>query len=343
MKAFHFSSKNSIWIYLFISFSWALCHSLLLHYLGLSWEISIVDSAINTAFLSLISASTYNALNNYLPSRSNSFYLVIWTITLALISALGSHYLLKQFILLDQYESFLEKSLPIRICIDFLLLGVCILSSWLLNTIKAQDEALNRKAKASRLMKEAELNNLRQQLQPHFLFNSLNSINALIVIKPEEARQMIQKLSDFLRGSLRKDDLELIAFSEELQHLQLYLDIEKVRFGNRLNIEITDLKTSELKLPPLLLQPIVENAIKFGLYDTTETITIKIKTTFQNNNLVIEIENPFDPNTAKSAQGTGFGLSSIHRRLYLIFGRKDLLETQINNAQFITTLTIPQS
>ena len=120
------------------------------------------------------------------------------------------------------------------------------------------------------MAKESELFKLRQQLQPHFLFNSLNSINALIGNRPDEARKMVQQLSDFLRGTIKKEETQWVTLQEEMQYLQLYLDIEKVRFGNRLStaIEIGE-DVSEMTLPALILQPIVENAIKFGLYDTT--------------------------------------------------------------------------
>ena len=100
---------------------------------------------------------------------------------------------------------------------------------------KEEKNINERKIDAERLTKEAELFKLRQQLQPHFLFNSLNSINALISVQPEQARKMIQQLSDFLRGTLKKEDQQWVNLSEELQYLQLYLDIEKVRFGHRLS------------------------------------------------------------------------------------------------------------
>ena len=180
-------------------------------------------------------------------------------------------------------------------------------------------------------------------LQPHYLFNSLNSISALTIVKPEEARRMIQQLSDFLRGTLKRDDQQISMLAEELEHLQLYLEIEKVRFGHRLNTVIeADENCLQMKIPSLLLQPIVENAIKFGLYDTIENVTIKIKVLKHNSDLQIQISNPFDPDTAATGKGTGFGLDSIKRRLFLIFGRTDLLHTQNQNSNFILTMNIPQ-
>jgi LytS/YehU family sensor histidine kinase len=206
-----------------------------------------------------------------------------------------------------------------------------------------QKEQEQRKSDAERLAREAELYKLRQQLQPHFLFNSLNSISALAGSKPEEARKMIHQLSDFLRGTLRKEEEQWVNLGEELQHLQLYLNIEKVRFGHRLSTEISYREEcTGLLLPPMLLQPVVENAIKFGLYDTIETVIITVQASCINNQLVITIQNPFDPATANPRQGTGFGLSGVQRRLFLLFGRNDLLETKAEQALFTTILTIPQ-
>ena len=193
------------------------------------------------------------------------------------------------------------------------------------------------------LSREAELFKLRQQLQPHFLFNSLNSISALTGSQPEKARHMIQQLSDFLRGTLKKDDQKWSTLEEEIQYLRLYLDIEKVRFGHRLQTEIIfDDALQSLKLPALLLQPVVENAIKFGLYDTYGDVLITLRATQENNYLKIMVQNPFDPETSQPLKGTGFGLSSVQRRLFLLFARHDLLQTQKDEQNFITTILIPQ-
>jgi LytS/YehU family sensor histidine kinase len=167
----------------------------------------------------------------------------------------------------------------------------------------------------------------------------------LIGSQPKDARKMIQQLSDFLRSTLKKDDQEWVTLEEEIQQLALYLEIEKMRFGHRLATSIHyEEETGQLKLPPMLLQPIVENAIKFGLYDTTEAVTIKINADANNNLLVITVQNPFDPQTTPPRKGTGFGLSGLQRRLYLLFARHDLLQTQSNhNNLFTTTLKIPQA
>src|SRR5205085_4260383 len=151
----------------------------------------------------------------------------------------------------------------------FLMIAAMTMMSLLWFTQQNQEEENERKLDMERLAREAELNKLRHQLQPHFLFNSLNSISALTGSQPEKARHMIQQLSDFLRGTLKKDEQQNTSFEEELQYLRLYLDIEKVRFGYRLQTKITyEEDTLQMQLPSMLLQPLVENAIKFGLYDT---------------------------------------------------------------------------
>jgi LytS/YehU family sensor histidine kinase len=241
------------------------------------------------------------------------------------------------------YSVFFNRSWAVRFDIVFLQVACMSILSILWYSAEEKQEDRQRRNDAERLAKEAELFKLRQQLAPHFLFNSLNSISALIVSHPEQARKMIQQLSDFLRGNLKKEEQQWVPLSEELQYLELYLDIEKVRFGHRLS---TDIRCEDgclgMRLPPMLLQPIVENAIKFGLYDTTKSVTIAIRARLYGNYVRIEVENPFDPETSRPKKGTGFGLTSIQRRLYLLFARPDLLETRVDNHLFTTIVRIPQ-
>lgn len=241
------------------------------------------------------------------------------------------------------YLLFLKASANIRFWMAFLLAGCMAMICLLWYSQKEQQQMEQRRLEAEKLQREAELFKLRQQLQPHFLFNSLNSISALTGTQPERARHMIHQLSEFLRGTLRKEEQHWNTLEEEIQYLQLYLDIEKVRFGHRLQTEVIySNEAAVLKIPALLLQPVVENAIKFGLYDTIENVLITINATAESNYLKIAIQNPFDPETSQPLKGTGFGLSSITRRLFLLFARHDLLKTQKDDKQFLTTILIPQ-
>jgi LytS/YehU family sensor histidine kinase len=240
------------------------------------------------------------------------------------------------------YVSFLEESMAIRFDFAFLLTGCVALMSMLWYSLDEQKQYQERKADAEKLAKEAELYKLRQQLQPHFLFNSLNSISALAGNQPQLARKMIQQLSDFLRGTLKKEEYMWVSLEEELQHLELYLEIEKVRFGNRLSTYVSmEPAAAKLLLPPMILQPVVENAIKFGLYDTIDSILIRIEAMHADGILIIRVENPFDPETS-APEGTGFGLRSLERRLYLLFARNDLLSTEVKGNLFTSIVKIPQ-
>jgi len=315
-----------------------------LRYFGLSWETAIIDSVISNFLLLFAGILILQTLRYYLPRGGQ--YINIFSICLILTVA---WFLLIKWLLsiyLYQNESsgdFLLHSSPIRFGIGFLLLGCVTLIGILWYTQQEQKDKEEIKRDAEKMAKEAELFKLRQQLQPHFLFNSLNSINALIGSRPEEARKMVHQLSDFLRGTLKKDEAQWISLQEELQYLELYLGIEKVRFGNRLStkIQVTD-NVANYKLPALLLQPLMENAIKFGLYDTTGETMIQLYASEQDKNLLIKIMNPYDPETSAPQKGTGFGLQSVKRRLYLLFARNDLLTTQTHENTFITIIKIPQ-
>ena len=283
-------------------------------------------------------------LGFYQPKNEKMFFILlltfVFTIVIIYISKYGLNYL---FINEKVYILFLGFSLPFRFLIAFLCLGWCALSNILWYRLEEQSETQNRLLTAQNLAKEAELNKLRHQLQPHFLFNSLNSVFALTIVNPTEAGNMIMKLASFLRGTLKRDDEVWVKVAEEMEYIQLYLDIEKVRFSHRLNVDVAiGENTFDLCLPGTLLQPIVENAIKFGLYNTSAAITITIRVKLENNALVICVSNPYDPEIT-ATKGTGFGLSSVRRRLYLLFADHNLLTTASENDNlYITTLKIPQ-
>lgn len=324
---------------------WATLQAILINNFGFDLKISVVDSLVTNIQLMGGCWLVNNLLKFYLPQKDKYWYILIMSAGLSGAILLNTKWILTTF-LSDQaaYASFISNSLPVRFGISFLLIGCMTILCVLWYTVEEEKENQQRKADVERLTREAELFKLRQQLQPHFLFNSLNSISALVGSQPEEARKMIHQLSDFLRGNLKKEEQKWVAVSEELQYLQLYLEIEKVRFGHRLSTNIDmEPDSMAMKMPPMLLQPIVENAIKFGLYDTTESITISITGKVQDSSLEILVQNPFDPETSYPKQGTGFGLNSVKRRLYLLFGRNDLLDTSATENIFTTTVKIPQT
>jgi sensor histidine kinase YesM len=316
--------------------------ALVLYWFGLSWQASICDSLISNGLLLMFCILMLNSLRYYSPGISQYMNILGICLVFTLFWFLLTKWLLGLTLgSYENYEFFLRRSLTIRFSLALLVLGIiCMIGITWFNwqELQANEE---RKTDAEKLAKDAELFKLRQQLQPHFLFNSLNSINALIGNNPEQARKMVQQLSDFLRGSIRKEENQFISFTEELEYLKLYLEIEKVRFGYRLKTEIDVVEESlNWKMPALLLQTLMENAIKFGLYGTTGEVLISLRARVADNHLVVAIVNPFDPDM-QSPKGTGFGLKSVRRRLYLLFGRNDLLEINQTNNAFEVIFRIP--
>ncbi|MGZ8556735.1 MAG: sensor histidine kinase [Chitinophagaceae bacterium] len=319
-------------------------HVILLYWYDFPLNVAIVDSLISNVPLLWVCLLVINTIRYYLPGREQYLNILVMCIVLTILWLLLSKWLLALSLnSFSNYQEFLSRSLIIRFSIGFLVLGIVTMMGINWFTWQEYQKNEERKTDAEKLAKDAELFKLRQQLQPHFLFNSLNSINALIGNRPEEARKMVQQLSDFLRGTIKKEETQWVNLEEELQYLQLYLDIEKVRFGNRLATIIDISKaTQPMKLPALILQPVVENAIKFGLYDTTGETIIRMETSVSGNELIIKVSNHFDPETSSPKQGTGFGLKSVQRRLYLLFARNDLLVTEAKDNIFTTVVKIPQ-
>jgi two-component system LytT family sensor kinase len=338
-----FSNFNFKKTFAIIWIIWFMLHSYSLYSFGIDWKIAIQDGALSSMITGIFCWFISNNLAYYQPKPNKYSYIIIWCLFLALFVCLFIKVLFPEIISTEaDYITFLNSSLTIRFGFAFLLIGWMAMISVLWYNQQEKEELEMRRNEVDKLNKEAELSSLREKLQPHFLFNSLNSISALTFSKPAEARKMINQLSDFLRGTIRKDD-QLTTLETEINHLKLYLEIEMVRFGHRLDTQIscTDV-ASNLLIPPMILQPLVENAIKFGLYDTIDKVTITISCNFENSLLNISITNPFDPSTAYPNNGTGFGLASVKRRLSLIYNRKDLLQTSTSNQEFTTTISIPQ-
>lgn len=322
---------------------WTIVQSITLFWYEIPLYYAIIDSIISAATITVACYVVANALHYYQPGNEKVLYILVWVLSLSVFSIVIIRYGIGWSIPNNDYQQFVDYSILLRFLAASLLIGWMALMNVLWNIQQNNSESEKRKVDAEKIAREAELYNLRQQLQPHFLFNSLNSVIALISTKPEQARTMVFQLSDFLRGTLHKDDQKLLGLMEEVEHLQLYLDIEKVRFGHRLNVDIhIDETIRDSQLPAMIVQPLLENAIKYGLYDTISQVDIKINVQRKDNMLMIQISNPFDPENIHIQKSSGFGLRSVERRLFLIYGRTDLLQTRAEKETFTATITIPQ-
>jgi two-component sensor histidine kinase len=181
--------------------------------------------------------------------------------------------------------------------------------------------------KSAAMAHEAQLKMLRYQLNPHFLFNTLNAISTLILEKDNElANRMVTRLSSFLRYSLDNDPMQKITLQQEITALQLYLDIEKVRFEDRLNLEldISD-DAQQAMIPSLLLQPLVENAIKYGIARAEEGGTLRIAAKVFAGDLLIQLSDDgpgCDLEQGKIADANGVGLRNTRERLAELYGNQ---------------------
>lgn len=191
---------------------------------------------------------------------------------------------------------------------------------------------------------QAQLTALRYQLNPHFLFNSLNSISSLIVTRRnEDAERMTEKLSSFLRNSLSADPARLVPLEEELSLIEEYLDIEGVRFGERLDVEIgCEPEAGAALVPSFIVQPLVENAIKHGVAPSRDPVHIRIGAAVTGKDLCIEVENGTSPVLEEPSFGAGVGLKNIERRLQAVYGRRASLSTEKLPDRFIARICIPE-
>jgi two-component system, LytTR family, sensor histidine kinase AlgZ len=189
--------------------------------------------------------------------------------------------------------------------------------------------------------REAELRALRAQLDPHFLFNALHSVSALCSRDPQGARRMTELLGDFLRSSLELVGQEEIRLGRELQLALNYLQIERVRFGERLKfVHQADEAAMASLVPPLLLQPLVENALKHGVAHLVEGGTIKIQARLRQATVYLVVENPCDP-SRPAARGTELGLENVRRRLAASYGERALLTFDRRPDRFRVEVRLP--
>jgi LytS/YehU family sensor histidine kinase len=212
---------------------------------------------------------------------------------------------------------------------------------YLLIALEQSRLAERRALQADVMAREAELRALRAQVDPHFLFNSLNSIGALAGSDPQASRRMCLLLGDFLRQSLRLGGRERIALADELALVANYLEIERVRFGTRLQVEeaIEDAARG-CRVPPLLLQPLVENAIVHGIAQRLEGGAVRCAAGVESGELRIVIENSCDADRPRG-RGAGVGLDNVRRRLAASYGGAARLQTAESDGVFRVALSLP--
>ena len=200
-------------------------------------------------------------------------------------------------------------------------------------------ESYNKSLKLEASIKEIELSNLKSQLNPHFIFNALNSIRALVDENPTKSKLAINQLSNILRNSLVTEKRGLTGFDDELKVVKDYLGLESIRFEERLKTEFDiDPESSSFMVPPLMIQTLIENGIKHGISKLTQGGVIQLRTKVSDDHLKIHIRNSgkFILNASRSKSG-GLGLENTRQRLKLIYGNKASFRILTENDNFVLT------
>lgn len=205
-----------------------------------------------------------------------------------------------------------------------------------------RSQAAQRSELESRLLaREAELRFLRSQVDPHFLFNSLNSISALTALDAVAARRMTLQLADFLRQSLRLAGVERIPLAEECAFVRQFLAIEQIRFGDRLRVEeLLEPEALACYVPPLILQPLVENAVKHGIAGLERGGVLHLSAIRAGSLLRLSVDNEIDPDLV-DREGAGLGLENVSQRLVLAYGFEAGMRVRREGARFLVEIEMP--
>lgn len=261
----------------------------------------------------------------------------------SIIAMVSLHRFICSLLFADQtdYILFLDSSTPGRVITGLLFYLLVVLVYYLIIYIHSFREKVSREAELKALIKDAELSWLKLQVNPHFLFNSLNSVSSLTMTSPEKAQDMITRLSELLRYSLGQSPDSMVSLKEEINSCVKYLEIEKVRFGSRL-IYSLDFPNELLdrRVPSMILQPLFENAIKHSVAQSAEPSEINAKIFKDSYGLIFNVTNSL-PENPPSSRGTGVGLENIKRRLNLIYGLTNLLSISKTEKEFNVTIRIP--
>jgi len=322
-----------------------LAHGVLLHlYNGFEWQIAVADAVAFNLLFAVMAPGFWYVVNfaGYAKDTLSTFAMHAGAAAIAVFfwSSLAA-FPLRMIFSNELYLQFLTDSYIWRVVIGLMYYSITVLIYYQIKFYADANERARKEAELRNLLQDSELRMLKSQINPHFIFNSLNSISALTVSEPLLAQEMVIKLSGFLRYSLGKGSEEMNPLKEELENVKLYMEIEKIRFGDKLIFEIQmDESAETVRVPNLILQPIVENAIKYGLYESMEPVTITLSAEMHREEMILNVANNFDPD-AVPPKGTGIGLKNVRKRLQLIFGKPDLLEIQKDEKKFTAILKIP--
>lgn len=324
------------------------CQSLLIHFVyGSTLNVALLDGVTSMLLYGVLGMAVWFPVRYILRDDSetySSIFNIVLTGTATIFAWLFITRFLVRALVTEKidYMIFWHSVLVFRVTAGVLIFFMIILVYYLFLSAGRLAEKAARQAQLEAQVRNGELMMLRSQINPHFLFNSLNSVSSLTVTDPLKAREMIVKLSDFMRYSLSSRNDQPVTLQNELESLRLYLQIEKVRFGERLVIE-EDISPDCIMalLPGMLLQPLYENAIKHGVYESTEEIIIRTTAQRRDDLVVIRITNNIDKESVVTRRGAGIGLKNVSSRLELFFGDKAGLTVDRSDERFTAEVKFP--
>ncbi|MCU7495923.1 MAG: histidine kinase [Ignavibacteria bacterium] len=333
--------------YTFIWITFAVIHILfLLNAAGLGFSDAVLDSLVFNVIYLWLGLGLWYPVKYLSIDRNSSFRFAAQHILSAIVSSslwIGMSLFILFFIFSpdSHLKSFIFQTLAWRILIGIILYVIYTSFYYLYIFYSSYNDKLLKESELRTFAREAELKSLKYQINPHFLFNSLNSISSLTLIDPAKAREMTIKLSEYMRATLSESEKQFHKLSEEIKNLRLYLDIEKVRFGNKFEyVEEFEDSCTGIMIPPMILQPLLENAIKYGVYESLEKVTIKLNCKKENNYLKITVENNYDEDSL-SPSGEKIGIRNIKNRLSLIYRQDNLLVVENKRGIFKVNIFIP--
>ncbi len=313
---------------------------------SLTIEQSAADSFVYNIFFAIFGLSVWYIVKYLKSTKPGVFYLLINHISAAGIIILiwisvGKNFLEYFFSYSETYLQFSELTLIWRISFGLMMYIIILVIYFAAEYYSALQEKILNEAVLKSSAKEAELKMLKAQINPHFLFNSLNSISSFALTDSQRAHEMIIRLSDYFRYAISNSENQLTNLKNEIENSKRYLEIEQIRFGEKLNIHFKiDENGLNVLIPVMILQPLYENAVKYGVYESLATVEIKTEVIFQRNYVEIIIENDFE-NIPRIKKGEGMGLKNIRERLNLIYNSEELVQTETIKGKFIVNLKIP--
>ena len=332
---------------------WGLATSYWVYWMIYNQYVSLFDGVVNTILT--LSSSIFITHLYYLIAKRNNWHLlsiksllpkVVLAILLlaasfCIINILINHFNSNTCQDCDLWEAFEEARLRVFIT-GVRLMTIWVLAFHLYHYAQRGARAETEKAILETKAYEAQMEKLKVQLNPHFLFNSLNSVKAMILLDPEKARRAIVLLSDILRNSLNASQKEFVNLEDELQQVKDYLEIEKMRFEERLEIHFDiDAKSLQAKVLPLSLQILVENAIKHGINQRKIGGQVCIKAEILANELYLSVLNDGEFNLSQNLE-KGLGLDNLRERLYLRFGKMANFEiAKVGSQQVKANIKMP--